>query len=214
MKRWPLLMVAALALSPLAASADADGDADAGRHLRYVAMARVHGHLAPVTIDLQIGATQHENVARVVIAERRDDEEFARQSVAIDRDGTVSGADESLTFEEETLLDLLALQFENMTGVDPGDHWDRSGDLHEGTHVTHFLVRNTQGSMVDLAVSRTIEFPDGARGAWHGTVNYDASAVVPRTVSIRGEYVEAQTGTHRPLQLSARLVGDSFQPPR
>jgi hypothetical protein len=210
MHRPALLMVAALSLSPLAASADAD----AGRHLRYVAMARVDGKLAPVTIDLEIGLTQRESVARVTIAERRDDEEFARERVAIDRDGTVSGADAALTFEEETLLDLLALQFENMTGVDPGDHWDRSGDLHAGSHVTHYLVRKTQGPLVDLAVSRTIDYADGRRGTWHGSVRYDASAVVPRTIAITGAITDDADGSRRPLQLSAHLVGDSFQPPR
>jgi len=211
MKRSALTMIAALSLSPLAAAADGD---DAGRHLRYVAMARVDGRLAPVTIDLSVGVTQHENVARVEVSERHDELEFARESVAIDREGTVSGADESLTFEEETLLDLLALQFENMTGVDAGDHWDRTGDLHVGTHVTHFVVRKTEGSMVDLAVSRRIEFPDGSHGSWHGTVRYDASAVVPRAVAIAGQIVDDENGTERPLQLSARLIGDSFQPPR
>jgi len=211
MKRSALMVVAALSLSPLAAAADGD---DPGRHLRYVAMARVDGRLAPVTIDLNVGVTQHENVARVEVAERRDDVEFARESVAIDRDGTVSGADESLTFEEETLLDLLALQFENLTGVDAGDHWERSGDLHVGSHITHFVVRNAQGSTIDLAISRRIEFPDGSRGSWHGTVRYDASAVVPRAVAITGQIVDDESGTQRPLQLSARLIGDSFQPPR
>jgi len=211
MRRSALLIVAALSLAPLAASANEDA---AGRHLRYVAMARVDGRLAPVTIDLEIGATQHENVARVEIAERRDDDEFARESVAIDRDGTVSGADEALTFEEETLLDLVALQFENMTGVDAGDHWDRTGDLHDGSHHTHFVVRKTDGPLVDLAVSRTIEFPDGSRGAWHGSVRYDSSAVVPRMIAITGAVVDEADGTRHPLQLSARLVGDSFQPPR
>jgi hypothetical protein len=212
MKRSAVVMVAALSLVPLTAAADSD--VGSGRHLRYVAMARIDGGLAPVTIDLQIGLTEREHVARVKIAERRDDTEFAREEVAIDGDGTISGADEALTFEEETLLDLVALQFENLTGVDAGDHWDRSGDLRVGSHETHFSVSGLRGSEVDLAVSRTMEFPDGSRGAWHGNVSYDAAAVVPRTIAIRGAVVDENAGLFRPLQLTARLVGDSFQPPR
>jgi hypothetical protein len=209
MKRSALMIVAALSLAPLAASADED---TASRHLRYAAMARIDGRPAPVTIDVVIGATEAEKVAHVEIAERRNDEEFARESVAIDREGTISGADESLTFEEETLLNLIALQFEHMDGVDPGDHWDRTGDLHEGSHHTHYVVRKTQGPLIDLAVSRTIDFPDGARGSWHGNVTYDSAAVVPRTIAITGSIVDHADGTRRPLQLSARLVGDSFHP--
>jgi len=63
-------------------------------------------------------------------------------------------------------------------------------------------------------VSRSIELLDGSRGAWHGSVRYDASAVVPRTVAISGVIVDEADGSHRPLHLSAHLVGDSFQPPR
>jgi hypothetical protein len=63
-------------------------------------------------------------------------------------------------------------------------------------------------------VSRSIELPDGSRGAWHGSVRYDSSAVVPRTIAIAGTIVDGADGSRRPLQLSAHLVGDSFQPPR
>jgi hypothetical protein len=208
MKRSALLIVAALSLSPLVAAADSD---TAGRHLRYVAMVGVDGQLAPITIDVHIGATQHEDVARVDIAERREDGEFARESVAIDRDGTVSGADESLTFEEETILDLLALQFEDLSGVDAGDHWDRTGDLHEGSARTHFVVRETDGPLLELAVNRSIEFPDGSRGGWHGSVRYDTASAVPRTIAIAGAIGAETDGTPRPLSFSAHLVGDSFQ---
>lgn len=212
MKRPALMMIAALSLWPHAALADGDV---ASRHLRYVAVARVDGVPTPVTIDLTIGLTQAQGVARVDIDEHARDEEFGHEDVAIDREGTVSGADAGLTFEEETLLDLIALQFENMTGVDPGDHWDRTGDLRLGSHETHFLVRGrADGGIVDLVIARTMEFPDGSRGAWHGNVSYDSAAVVPRSIAITGEVVDKNSDARRPLQLSARLVGDSFQPPR
>jgi len=212
MKRSALMMMAAISLIPWPAAA---GDDVSGRHLEYVAVAGVHGVPTHVTIDLDIGLTEAGHVARVDIDEHVRDEDLGVEEVAIDSDGTVSGASPELTFEEETLLDLLALQFENMSGADPGDHWDRSGDLNAGSAETHFIVRHRDdGGMLDLDVARTMEFTDGSRGAWHGDVTYDSSAVVPRAVVLRGEVVDADAGTRRPLQLSARLVGDSFQPPR
>jgi len=206
MKRSALMMAAALSLSPFVAKADDDGS---GRHLRYVAVAGVDGEPTRVTIDLDIAMVERGRVARVEIEEHRDGEAFAQQSVAIDRDGTVSDADEGLTFEEETLLDLLSLQFVNMRGVDPGDHWDRVGDLRVGSHRTHFVVRDHEGPMVTLDIARTMEFPDGSRGRWRADVAYDASAVVPRSVNLAGSIVDR--GDQQPLQFSARLVRDSFQ---
>jgi hypothetical protein len=202
-KRSALVLFACSALLfPPAARADES----AMRHLRYAATARFGGESVAAVIDLDIAAIDGDRSERVVIRESTRDADFGRSIVTIDRSGDVTGATRDLTFEEETLLDLLALEFENMAGVDPGDHWDRSGDLRVGRHETHFLVRgrNDNGT-IDLDVVRTMDLDDGRSGGWQGTVRYDPASVVPTLVALDGKIDD------RPVALHARLTGDTFR---
>ncbi len=139
----------------------------------------------------------------LVIDERVRGDDLGALRVTIEPSGAILGATDDLTFEEETVLGMLGLQFENMTGVDRGDAWDRSGDLATGTQMTHFAVERS-GTLVDLDVTRTIAFTDGTSGFWRGAVRYNAANVVPTSIAISGEVAQ------RAVALRAELTDDTF----
>ena len=180
------------------------------RQLHYVGETRVGALTAPITIDLDIGE-QRQSVTRVLIDEHVRNRDLGTAEVTLNRGGVVPGYGAHLTFEEETLLDMLALQFENCTGLSTGDQWERSGELLAGVHKTHYDVRAINGDWLDMHIARTIEFHDGSHGSLSGMMRYNSSSVVPRWIDFSGEYVGFQGGPS-PLQISAQLTADSFQP--
>jgi hypothetical protein len=130
--------------------------------------------------------------------------------LVLDKSGVIPDESQTLTFEEETILDMLALQFENATGLDVGDEWDRSGGTMGGTHETHYRVRQVANLIIDMDVSRTIGFANGNSGTWTGMLRYNADTVVPMAVLLTGDFVNNRDQSHHALAVTARLVGDSF----
>ena len=202
-----VMMIALVLLLPAPAMADGV----LARQLHYVGTTSVNGRPEPMTLDLDIGAATRYGTTRIFIDEHVRDQDVGGSTLFLDRTGIVPGYHAPLTFEEETVLDMLALQFENMTGLGAGDSWDRAGELQAGTHETHYTVRGCSGSMVDLEVARTIEFQDGTRGSWRGVMTYNSATVVPTALAFNGIVVDGYNA-RRPFQLSARLEGDSFRP--
>ena len=180
------------------------------RQLHYVGTTRVGNLTAPITIDLDVGESRN-STTRILIDEHVRERDLGTAQVVLDRAGVVPAYGAHLTFEEETLLDMLALQFENCTGLYAGDQWERNGELQAGTHQTHFVVRGNSGDWLDFEVARNIEFRDGSHGSWRGLMRYNSATVVPTSIAFAGEYVGYDSAP-RALQVSARLEGDSFRP--
>lgn len=204
-------MVIALALL-LPSRAMAEGAAS--RELHYAGNTRVGSVTSPMTIDLDIGAVQADYTTPIEIDEHIRGVDLGVHDLVLDRSGVIPDESQTLTFEEETILDMLALQFENATGLGVGDEWDRSGEMMGGVHETHYRVRQTENLIIDMDVTRTIDFANGNVGTWRGMMRYNADTVVPMAVLLNGDFVNNQDQSHHALSLSARLVGDSFAQPQ
>jgi len=200
------LVIALALLLPTQVMAD-EGPA---RDLRYAGNTRVGSVTLPMTIDLEVGAVRPDSTTPIEIDEHIRGVDLGEHDLVLDKSGVVPDDAQTLTFEEETILDMLALQFENATGLQVGDEWDRSGEMMGGTHETHYRVRQASKLIIDMDVTRTIDFANGNVGTWSGMMRYDADTVVPMAVLLNGDFVNNQDQSHHALALSARLVSDSF----
>ncbi len=180
------------------------------RQLHYAGNTRVGSVTSPMTIDLDIGAVRPDYTTPLEIDEHIRGVDLGVHDLVLDKSGVIPDEVQTLTFEEETILDMLALQFENATGLGVGDEWDRSGEMMGGTHETHYRVRQTANLIIDMDVTRTIDFANGNTGTWSGMMRYNADTVVPMAVLLNGDFVNNQDQSHHVLSLSARLVSDSF----
>lgn len=172
-----------------------------GRQLHYAGAKVFSGRDVPVAIDVDIGRLDSDSATWIVIDEREGDRDLGPVHVTLDSAGVRDEA-ARLTFEEETILDMVALQFEDMDGLAPGDHWNRRGARGQDTH---YRVRANTGTMVDIEVTRAGALPDGAYGSWQGLLRYNSTIVAPVSIELSGRMSGA-------MQFSARLVGDSFRP--
>ena len=185
--KWAVMTLAIL----LMASPDASAQPPFGRQLHYAGTRVVGQQTIPVSIDVDIGRLDSERTTWIVISEREGVRDLGPQHVTLESTGIVESS-ARLTLEEKTVLEMVALQFEDMDGLRSGDHWARR-DLS-------FRVRENDGSVLTIEVSRN--------GSWRGMLSYNSTIVAPISIELSGE-VEL-----RPLQFSARLVADSFQPNR
>lgn len=168
-----------------------------GRQLHYAGTKALGGSDVPVAIDVDIGRLDSDKATWIVISEREGRRDLGPVHVTLDSAGVMDD-NARLTFEEETILDMVALQFEDMDGLAPGDHWNRRGVRG---HDTHYRVRENDGSMLDIEFSRTTAFRNGGSGSWQGVLRYNSRIVAPVSIELNGE-----------TQFSAHLVGDSFKP--
>ncbi len=180
------------------------------RQLHYAGNTRVGSVTSPMTIDLDIGAVRRDYTTPIEIDEHIRGVDLGVHDLVLDKSGVIPDEAQTLTFEEETILDMLSLQFENATGLGVGDEWDRSGEMMGGTHETHYHVRQCANLVVDMDVTRTIDFANGNVGTWSGMMRYNADTVVPMAVLLNGDFMNNQDQSHHALSLSARLVSDSF----
>jgi hypothetical protein len=168
-----------------------------GRQLHYAGTQLVDGRALPVTLDVDIGRLDDDAVTWIVIDEHLGDRDLGLVHVTLDKTGVIGERPQNLTFEEETVLSMVALQFEDVDGVEPGDHWDRRG--------THYVVRSASDSIVDFEIGRNLAF-EGGSGSWRGFMKYNAKTAAPLSIELTGD------GPRGPVDFSARLVRDSFQP--
>lgn len=190
MKR-ALTLLALISLFPSAVAAQPPF----GRQLHYAGTKTEGADAIPVSIDVDIGRLDSDRETWIVIDERLGSKDLGPSHVTLNGSGVV-GTRGVLTFEEETVLDMVALQFEDVDGVDPGDHWDRTSAA--GSHQTHYLVRSKNENVIDFDIARTLDDP--SRGSWHGTMRYNAKTAAPTDIEISGDR----------LGFSVRLVRDSF----
>lgn len=177
---------------------------DSSRQLHYIGTTQIGGQTTPMSIDIEVSSLDRYATSQVDIEERAGNRDLGPVHVMLGRSGILEGdMSTQLTFEEEALVDVLALQFEDLGGVDPGDTWDRN-------HI-HYVVRKSVDGVMDFDVARTIEFSDGSRGGWRGSMRYNATTVVPTSIAIAGELID-DVGSRKAIRMSARLAEDSFRP--
>lgn len=178
--RSAIVIVALASLLPLPSFAQ--DHPPFGRQLHYAGTKTIDGQPSQIAIDLDIGRADSDAATWIVVDEHVGARDLGVRHVTLDRSGVVEN-DAGLSAEEVTVLDMVALQFEDVDGVDPGDHWNRKG--------TQFVVRHTDGI--------TIDFEIACAPTWHGVMRYNAKTAAPTSIQVDGD-----------LQFSASLVADSF----
>jgi hypothetical protein len=204
--KWAYLVIALALFVPSRLMADEAPS----RELHYAGTTRVGSVTSSMTIDLDVGAVRRDYTTPIQIDEHVRGIDLGEHELVLDKSGVIPDESQTLTFEEETILDMLALQFENATGLGVGDEWDRSGGIMGGTHQTHYRVRQAADLIIDMDVTRTIDFANGNSGTWTGMMRYNADTVVPMAVLLTGDFLNNRDQTHHALAVTARLVGDSF----
>jgi len=185
--------------------------ADPLREVQYAVVATADGipHRTLVRVDFVGGSAN--SAMRVAVDENDGASEVPQPSVAIEHSGRVAiGDTEGLTDAEEAICYFMALESEDLTGVDRGDTWERSGPVPGGHQTTHFQVTNVGADgYVELALSRHITRHDGSIAVWNGEMIYDAHAVVPTSIALRGRITTAD-GNEHDMTLAIKLAADTF----
>lgn len=172
-----------------------------GRQLHYTGTRVAGDERAPVAIDLDIGRADNDEVTWIVIDEHVGNRNLGIAHATLNKNGALAVDASKLTFEEQTVLEMVALQFEDVDGVDPGDNWDRTAD---GSCTTHFLVRTASEGRIEFEVTQKLA--RGSGGELRGAMSYNAKIAAPTDLDFSGSLA----GT--PLAFSMHLSGDSFQP--
>jgi len=199
MKPASLLVLLSL-LWPVASSAQPPF----GRQLHYIGTRTAGDERAPVAIDLDIGRADSDEVTWILIDEHVGNRDLGPVHATLDKNGALAIDAARMTVEEQTVLELVALQFEDVDGVDAGDNWDRRAALQGGMRTTHFLVRSASDGLIQFEVTRTLSL--GAGGELRGSMSYNSKIAAPTELEFSGSLSGAS------LAFSMRLAGDSFQP--
>jgi hypothetical protein len=180
--------------------------ADPLRHLDYRVNLSGQGAPRSGTVHLDLIATRGEGAVVVEVAEEIRDADAGAVRVDINRSGGIATrSDQILSHSELALLGILALESENLNGVDVGGRWQRSTRVPGGRCSSTFkITRNDGQGHVRIAVTRSIDFADGEHSSWRGNVEYDANAFVPTSIAFTGT-----VGAH-PISVNLRLVTDTF----
>lgn len=142
------------------------------------------------------------------------DDDAAPVRAKIDRSGAIDTIrDQTLSNADLTLLNVIALETENLNGVEVGDQWSRTTRIPGGRATTHYKVtRNDDRGHVSLVVAWTVQCSDGAFSTWRGTVEYDANRFVPTAIAITGRLraLDAPDARSHAVTVSMKLVSDTF----
>jgi hypothetical protein len=140
------------------------------RHLEYAVSSTVDGRAQQGTIRLDLRAVGADRGFDIALEDDRGSAGNSAFEVNLARSGAMrlNGAGE-LRSEEEALVYFFGLSHENMTGVDPGDHWMRENATADGTQVTRYTVLHADGELVDLSVTRALSQRDGSTETWQAT---------------------------------------------
>jgi hypothetical protein len=179
------------------------------RHVEYAVSSNLDGPLRQGKIALDLTDVAPDRTFGFDIADDLRDPLDSQFHVRLDERGSAGTRDAvSLSDEEEALLYFFALSNENLTGVARGDRWTRNCPLTDGSQETRFTVLRASGLVLDLGVTRAVTRADGTVEGWQGHLLYDAAAVVPLTIELRGRDPGDPSAPER--SLTFRLTGDSF----
>ena len=200
---------AALAGS-LILGATAAAPAEGLRHVDYHVAFGLNGRPANGTIRLDFVSAHGEGAVTVDVA----DDEAVPVRARIDRQGHIATVlDQTLSDADLALLAAVALETENLNGVEVGDQWQRTTRIPGGRSTVHYKVTgNDSRGRVNLSVARTTVCDNGETSTWRGTVTYDADSFVPIAVTLTGRvHTLDDPGTRsRAVSVSLKLLHDSF----
>lgn len=169
-------------------------------------------HQARVRVDFVGGDARA--AMQVALDEVDGSGEAAAPNVVLDHTGVTAIDDsEALTDEEEAICYFMALESQDMDGLGRGDNWVNTGKVPGGRQTTRFVVTNvSENGYLSLGVERSIERRDGSHADWRGTLTYDAHAIIPTSIALRGEIAPADgaPAAHH-LALTITLARDTFQ---
>jgi hypothetical protein len=205
---------ATLIVGVLLAASLVPAGADPLRHLDYRVSLSGDGAARTGTLHLDVIASRGEGAVVVDVMEELRDADASPIRVDINRGGGVAtGGDQPLTDSELALVTVMALESENMNGVEVGDQWTRVTGVPRGRCTTTFKVmKNDSAGHIGIALSRTLQFADGQMSSWHGNVEYDANTFVPTAITFTGmvsAFDDAHPGLHQ-VSLTLRLLQDTF----
>jgi hypothetical protein len=121
--------------------------------------------------------------------------------------------DQMLSDADLALLNTVALESENLNGVEVGDQWMRTTRIPGGRATMQSKVaRNDDRGHVSLAVSRTVYTAAGDVSTWRGTVEYDANSFVPTEIALTGRIRAGDEPDARAHEatVNMKLMNDSF----
>lgn len=184
--------------------------AAAMRHVNYRLAFGLDGTPSSGTVRLDFVAAHGEGAVTVDVA----DDDAIPVHAKIDRSGHIETTfGENLSDPDLALLNSVALESENLNGVEVGDTWSRFTRIPGGRATTQYKVtRNDDRGHIAMAVSRTVQCADGEVSTWRGSVEYDADAFVPMAIALTGRVRNADEGDTRShaVTVSMKLVSDSF----
>jgi hypothetical protein len=179
------------------------------RHVDYRLSSGLDGGPGSGTVRLDFVAAHGGGAVTVDVA----DDDAVPVRAKIDRSGHIETVlDQTLSEADLALLNTVALETENLNGVEVGDQWMRTTRIPGGRATMQYKVtRNDDRGHVALAVARTVD-ADGDVSTWRGTVEYDANSFVPTAIALTGRVHSSDDPDARPraLSVSMKLVNDTF----
>jgi hypothetical protein len=206
--------LAAVLCSSLPLVSGSPVNAGPSRTLEYTVLATSSGSARRATVTIDFLGGSAERVMNVDVNEVGDEGAQRDAEVGIEPSGALlADSTPSLTSEEEAICSLMALESEDMAGVDVGDHWERQGPVPGGRNHTRFAVLGmTDDGLVRIAVTRDLVRDDGSVARWNGTLLYDADSSVPSTITLNGNVSSDDDLTGgRDVAMTIRLVHDTFK---
>ena len=205
----PLARAAALAGTLILGAAVA-APAEPLRHVDYRVAFGLDGRPTNGTIRLEFVSAHGEGAVTVDVA----DDDAVPVRARIDRQGHIATVlDQTLSDVDLALLGAVALEAENLNGVDVGDQWQRTTRIPGGRSTAHYKVTgNDSRGRVNLSVARTTTCDNGESATWRGTIEYDANAFVPTAIALTGRVhtFDDPEAKSRAVSVSLKLLRDSF----
>jgi hypothetical protein len=180
------------------------------RHVDYRVAFGLEGRPANGTIRLDFVSAHGEGAVTVDVA----DDDAVPVRAKIDRHGHIETVlDQTLSDADLALLAAVALEVENLNGVDIGDQWQRTTRIPGGRSTVHYKVTgNDARGRVNLSVARTTICDNGETATWRGNVQYDANSFVPLAITLTGRVhtLDDPDARSRAVSVSLKLLHDSF----
>lgn len=184
--------------------------AESLRHVDYRVAFGLDGKPANGTIRLDFVSAHGEGAVTVDVA----DDDAVPVRARIDRQGHIATVlDQTLSDADLALLAAVALEAENLNGVDIGDQWQRTTRIPGGRSTVHYKVTgNDARGHVNLSVARTTVCEDGETATWRGTIAYDTNSFVPVAVALTGRvHTPDDPDAHsRAVSVNLKLLHDTF----
>jgi hypothetical protein len=185
--------------------------ADTLRRLDYSVRIVSGNHVTTGNLAIDYVENRGDGAVTVDLSEQLNGSDPQTVRALIEADGTIISDVTELTQSALALLPIVALESENLGGVDPGDAWNRTTAIPGGHATTHFSATDhDRNGTLKLLFDRTLLLDNRAHSAWHGNVSYDTNAFMPREINLTGSAREANAEQPHTMAMSLRLANDTY----